>query len=75
MRFRPTIQSRPCCTFHDVEQTAHHEMEWFFATTEVFLRRTSIMVGWDTYPSGAGFEDFMSTPGSWQMERHGCTMG
>jgi hypothetical protein len=53
----------------------HHEMEWFFTTTEGFLRRTSIMVGKNTYSSGVDFEDFLPLLESWQMERYGCTMG
>jgi hypothetical protein len=38
-------------------------MEWFFATTKVFLRRTSIMVGKKHAFIRLDFEDFLPAPG------------
>jgi hypothetical protein len=57
------IQWRPVASVRDREQTAHHEMEWFFATPEGFPSPTSIMVGKNTYSSKADLEDFLPARG------------
>jgi hypothetical protein len=62
-------------TLPDAEPAAHHEMEWFFATTEGVVRRTSIMVGKNAYPSGWTLKISYLLLESWIMERYGCRMG
>jgi hypothetical protein len=57
------IQRRPVASVRDREQTAHHEMEWFFATTEGFPSSTSIMVGKNTYSARADLEEFLPAQG------------
>lgn len=34
-------------------------MEWFFATTYAIRRNTPIVVAKNSYPIGAGFQDFL----------------
>jgi hypothetical protein len=57
------IQWWPVASLRDRGQTAHHEMEWFFATTEGFLSPTSIMVGKTTHSRRTDLEDFLPARG------------
>jgi hypothetical protein len=66
MSFPPGVHVFPvkiqCCphrTLPDGERTAHHEMEWFFATTEGFPPGTSIMVLKNTDDPRVSSEDLL----------------
>ena len=49
-------------------------MEWFIATMEVFLRRTSIMVVNTTYASMADLQAVVVFLACWQRKRRNCSM-
>jgi hypothetical protein len=53
---------------------AHHEMEWFFATTQDFLPRTSIMVVKTTHTFKVDLRVPALLHECWQRQRGDCTM-
>jgi len=61
--FTVKIQRRPVSSLRGPGQTPHHEMEWFFDTTEGFPSSTSIMVGKNTYSARADLEEFLPAQG------------